>query len=428
MSRAKIVLARFSSGVSTIRKVGASICSSLAVVLIFSAAAARAQQTFDVRGLQPNAQDLIIGLLTGQSDYRNVKIETRDGIFRIYGQGNSRPFEMLEGNPERMVISFRYQGSDAASRNLARPQKIIYEFFSTDRRLISAIILDQVDYTVLESEAAVAEIGKATRKYRILPSRAVPHTVEMICYNLAHPFLRDRVVRQALSYAINREEIKRRLFLNKADIAVGPLESNSRFFPPGMNDYGYNPKKALALLSSAGWRDTNRDRILDRNGEPFRFRIYYDQSTQLKEEIVRQIKINWNQIGVDVTPSPLSAVEINDRLQAGNFDAVLTRYIFEETLASLENFFSSTTGRSFLNYHNSRLQQNFINAKRYQGTEAFRPIVQRIQIIINEDQPVNFLYHPWLTWHVINQAKFGNFQERNGILKPFPEWELRISP
>jgi hypothetical protein len=54
--------------------------------------------------------------------------------------------------------------------------------------------------------------------------------------------------------------------------------------------------------------------------------------------------------------------------------------------------------------------------------------MQRIQLLINEDQPANFLYHPWLTWHVINVAKFENFQERTGALKPFFEWELRIRP
>jgi ABC-type oligopeptide transport system substrate-binding subunit len=152
--------------------------------------------------------------------------------------------------------------------------------------------------------------------------------------------------------------------------------------------------------------------------------LYYDQSTQVKDQIIRQIKINWNEIGIDVKPEPLSAFEINDRLRSGNFDAVLLSHVFQETLGSLEEFFNS----GFLNYDSHRLQQAFTNAKRFQGTPTFRAYMQRLQIIIIEDQPLNFLYHPWVIWHVINYAKFENAIDRDGNPKLFQEWELRMRP
>jgi ABC-type transport system substrate-binding protein len=396
-------------------------------VLAFGAGVARGQQSLNFQERSIVARGLVIGLLNGKTDYRDVTITLRDGMFRIFGQGNSKPFEMVEGNPERVVIAFKSHVPNippAESSESAKPQRMIYQFYRTERSLISAIILDEVDYTILESEASAEEIQKVTRKYRIVPIRANPNTVEMICYNFRHPILRERVVRQALSYAIRREEIKRRFSATRSEIAKGPFPGESQFFPPNVNDYDYNPKKAIELLGSAGWRDTNHDQILDRNGEPLRFRLLYDQSTLVKDQIVRQIKINWNEIGIDVIPMPLSASEINDQLRSGNYDAVLVGHIFEETLASLEDFFNP----GFLGYESPRLLQAFNNAKRFQGTPTFRPYMQRLQIIINEDQPVSFLYHPWVTWHVINNAKFENFFDRTGGLKPPQEWELRLRP
>ncbi|MGH7595299.1 MAG: ABC transporter substrate-binding protein [bacterium] len=396
-------------------------------VLAFWADVARDQQLLNFQGRAMAAKGLVIGLLNGKTDYRDVTITLRDGTFRIYGQGNSKPFEMVEGDPERVVIAFKSHAPNippAESIENFKPQRMMYQFYRTERSLISAIILDEVDYAILESEVSAEEIQKATRKYRIVPIRANPNTVEMICYNLAHPILRERVVRQALSYAIRREEIKRRFSATRSEIAKGPFPDESQFFPPNINDYDYNPKKAIELLGSAGWRDTNHDQILDRNGEPLRFRLFYDQSTHVKDQIVRQIKINWNEIGIDVIPIPLSANDINDQLRSGNYDAVLAGHIFEEALASLEDFFNP----GFLRYDSPRLQQAFSNAKRFEGTPTFRPYLQRLQIIINEDQPVSFLYHPWVTWHVINNAKFENFFDRNGSLKPPQEWELRLRP
>jgi len=395
-------------------------------VLALSVTAARGQQPAESSARRANAQNLIVGLLTGQTDYREVSIITNEGAFRVYGQGNSRPFEMLEGTPDRLVIAFKPHGGDAASAavDLRRPQKIVYQFFRTDRSLISSIILDEADYALFESEAVAAEIANATRNYRILPLPAAANAIEMICYNFKHPILRERAVRQALSYAIRREDIKRRFFTTGADISVGPFVEDSRFFPPTINSYNYNPKKAVELLKSAGWQATNRDGVLVRNGEPLSFRIFYDQSTQLKQDIVRQIKIRWNEININVIPIPLSFSEIQERLRAGNYDAVLLRHRFEETLSSLEEFFSP----GFLNYDSPSLQKAFANAKKFQsqGAESFRANMQYIQLLINQDQPVNFLYHPWQTWHAINLVKFENFIDRGGKLKPYHEWQLRL--
>ena len=397
---------------------------SLAAILAFSLTA-RGQHVLDSSTRRDNTRNLVIGLLTGQTDYREVNIVTNEGTFRVYGQGNSRPFEMLEGTPERLVIAFKpHEVETAVAGDQRRPQKIIYQFYRSDRSLISAIILDEVDYALFESEAVAAEIANTTRNFRILPLPVSANAMEMICYNLEHPILRERAVRQALSYSIRREDIKRRFFATTgADIAVGPFSKGSRFLPPGLNEYDYNPKKADELLKSAGWLETNRDGILVRNGEPLRFSIFYDESTQLKEDIIRQIKISWNEINVDVIPIPLSFRQIEERLRSGSYDAVLLRHRFEETLASLEDFFNP----GFLNYDSPRLQRAFANAKKYQGTEAFRANMQRIQLLINQDQPVSFLYHPWQTWHAINLVKFENFIDR-GKLKLYQEWLLRPQP
>jgi len=397
---------------------------SLAVLLAFGVINTQAQQPVDRRA---NAQNLVIGLLTGQTDYREVSITTDEGTFRVYGQGNSRPFEMLEASPERLVIAFKPHGAEplAPASAARRPQKIVYQFFRTERSLISAIILDEVDYALFESEAVAAEIANTTRNYRILPLPAPANFMEMICYNLKHPILRERAVRQALSYAIRREDLKRRFFATTgADIGVAPFSEDSRYFPPGINEYDYNPKRAVELLKTAGWLETNRDGVLVRNGEPLSFRIFYDQSTQLKEDVIRQIKISWNQINVNAIPIPLSFSEMQERLRSGSYDAVLLRHRFEETLASLEDFFNP----GFLNYDSPSLQRAMGNAKRFQGTEAFRANMQRILLIINQDQPVSFLYHPWQTWHVINLVKFDNFFDRGGKLKLYQEWQLRPRP
>ena len=68
----------------------------------------------------------------------------------------------------------------------------------------------------------------------------------------------QRLVRQAIAYAINREEIIYYIFNQTAHVA------NSFLFPPthwagyhGKINYPYDPKQARALLAQAGFSQAN---------------------------------------------------------------------------------------------------------------------------------------------------------------------------
>jgi peptide/nickel transport system substrate-binding protein len=69
--------------------------------------------------------------------------------------------------------------------------------------------------------------------------------------------LSDVRVRQAISYAIDRNLITESVFGGYAVPATGLLP-NGPFKSPNLNDYAYDPDKARALLAEAGW-DSSRE-------------------------------------------------------------------------------------------------------------------------------------------------------------------------
>lgn len=374
---------------------------------------------------------VIVGKAAGAADYRALKIKTAAGFMPLQGT-LAAPFEILEHNEQRVRLIFtslsvglRPAGSPAVED---LPIGVEMRFYATERSLISAILLEEVDYAELDNEASAMEIERAKKNYRILPAPPAPNTVALIGYNFAHPLLREKAVRHALSYAVNREKIKKQFLLDKADLARGPYEKNSRLAASGLREFGYNPRTAIALLEGAGWREINHDRVRMRAGQPLRFRLFFPEGLQLSEQLVRQIKIDWNQIGIDVQPLPLKASALNDSLQRGQFDAVLLQRSFEETLAELTGFFGEGDGRGLFHYANPRYHHIVKFSRNFTSPEDLRAQIMNLQLLLNEDQAAAFLFHPWLAFHVMNAAKFTNFLGADGLPKPFEEWVIRQQP
>ncbi len=67
-----------------------------------------------------------------------------------------------------------------------------------------------------------------------------------------------------------------------------------------MKQYEYNPEKAKELLRKAGWKDTNKDGLLDKDGVPFRFVILTNQGNDERRKAAEIIQQNLEKIGIRV--------------------------------------------------------------------------------------------------------------------------------
>lgn len=90
-------------------------------------------------------------------------------------------------------------------------------------------------------------------------------------YLNANSFFADKSVRQALSYAIDRETIYNDVLYGCGTPAVGPFNADIAWSNTEMPGYPYDPVKAQELLTEAGWTDSDGDGVLDKDGVDFKF-------------------------------------------------------------------------------------------------------------------------------------------------------------
>src|SRR5512135_2704930 len=72
-------------------------------------------------------------------------------------------------------------------------------------------------------------------------------------FNLRHPFFKDKRVRQAIAYAIDKSEIVDVVLFGLGSPATGPYVPNTWPYNPNVKEYTYDPDKARQLLKEAGW-------------------------------------------------------------------------------------------------------------------------------------------------------------------------------
>lgn len=367
---------------------------------------------------------IIIGELSGRTDPRDLTLLTSQGSYPVLGSGNSKPFELVNQTPA--LIELKYNATRLRPDN---PQKFVYKFYQSERDLLSALILEEVDFAELENEESAQEVQDSNAHFRPFPQIRAENIVKLVCYNHGNPILKSKRVRTALSYAIDHGRIKRDILGGKADIATGPFENRSPLFNSRMNSYRHDPRRAIDLLEREGWTDSDRDGLLDKDGQPFQIELIYQKGLTIDEAISRQILINLLKLKIEIKPRPLTKSAINDRLSSGDFEAILMDYTFENSFESLEEFFSRNGAMNYMGYRSTAIEQYGAMFKKTKDQGDQKSIIKSIQNVINSDQPVTFLYFKWVTHYLINVHKFDNFRDtsekRTGELRPFEQWRFK---
>lgn len=99
-----------------------------------------------------------------------------------------------------------------------------------------------------------------------------------IAANHGKPPFDDRLVRQAVNQAIDRQGLVDAIFGGRAEVATGLLPSVIPYVTrTALDTYTYNPENARALLAEAGWTP-NADGMLEKEGQPLQMNLVVDQS------------------------------------------------------------------------------------------------------------------------------------------------------
>ena len=243
------------------------------------------------------------------------------------------------------------------------------------------------------------------RKYRY-PSFGYTY----LGYNLKDPKFADKRVRQALNYAINKEEIIQGVLLGLGRVSTGPFPQESWAYNAEVQATPYDPAKAKALLKEAGWEDRDGDGWLDRDGKPFAFTLLTNQGNDSRQQSAEIIQRRLKEIGIRMEIRVVEwSVFIARFINTKNFEAILLGWALSRDPDLYDIFHSSKTKPGEFNlvgYKNEDVDRLIEEGRRTFDQERRKEIYRRIHALIYEDQPYTFLFVPDAT--PIVHARFRN--------------------
>ena len=249
-------------------------------------------------------------------------------------------------------------------------------------------------------------------------------------YNLRRPIFQDRRVRQALSYAINKQELIDGVLLGLGQAATGPFKPDTWVYNSDVPRYPYDPERARALLAEAGWRDSDGDGILDKDGKPLVFTIVTNQGNDLRVKSGEIIQRRFREVGVDVKLRVIEwASFLKEFIDPGNFDATILGWSTGPEPDQYDIWHSSKTGPrelNFIQFKNAEVDELLERGRRTFDQDERKKAYDRFQEILAEEQPYTFLYVGKALPAVAKRFR-GIEPAPAGILYNFTKWYVPAS-
>lgn len=291
------------------------------------------------------------------------------------------PF-VVESKEQKRIVMRRFDGYRLGAPAIER---IELNGFPTVRNAWTAMMRGEVDFLYEVGADAAEFVGGESSVQTFTFLR--PYTLTL-GFNLNHPVLKSREVRQALNGAIDRDEIVKAGFRGRARPAHDPVWPNHWAFSGAVPTYAYNPDAAALGLSAAGYATVQK--VSDRMPSRFHFTcLVYPPLERIALMIQKQLF----SVGVDMSIELVKLGEIASRAGRGNFDAYLLWQITGRSLTFPYLFWHSPEpGRPVFLESGYSVADAALNRVRYaRNDDEFRTAVASFQQVIHDDPPAVFL-------------------------------------
>jgi peptide/nickel transport system substrate-binding protein len=214
-------------------------------------------------------------------------------------------------------------------------------------------------------------------------------------FNLKRKPFDDLRVRQAINYAINKQELIDGVLLGLGEPVSSPYKPGTRWTNPELQPYPYDVQKAIALLKEAGYEDHDGDGILDKDGQPLTFEMLTNQNKQREMSAVL-IQRRLKEIGIDARIRVLEWASFIGRfIKTGEFDAVVLGWSLslDPDQYSIWHSSQQAPGQfNFLGYSNPQVDRLLEQGRLELDIEKRTKIYHEFAHHLLEDSPIVYLY------------------------------------
>lgn len=348
------------------------------------------KQTIKVTTEKVNSQAIFVlgGTVLSKAYYgKDYKQNTSlDYLKDLYGKplaaGPYKFDKYIPGQEVRFVANENYYAGKPKIPNF------IYKITSGDTKL-QLFQTGEVDYTGLGTGDEILEQAKALEFANIQIETAA--SFSYIYMNNNKPYLKDKKVRQALIYGLDRKKYVDTALKGYGTVANVPIHPTSwAYTEEGVNKYEYDKEKAKKLLDEAGWK-VGSDGIREKDGQKLKLSYFGPSSAKDSDLLIPIAKENYKEIGVEFNPEFMDFNTMLSKVNKGDYDlASVSTPITSDPSETAGEYLSGVNEKS-LGYKNAKVDELIQKGIETVDIEKRKPIYKELYKELSDDPPVILL-------------------------------------
>ena len=236
--------------------------------------------------------------------------------------------------------------------------------------------------------------------------------------------LKNKKIRQAICYAINRDEILDNGYMGDAVLA------DTIYYPnfAGVDDtgqaYAFDREKAAEIMAEEGYEDSDTDgRLEDGSGEEISLTILVNKSNATRLAAARIIEDDLEHAGFSATIESVSWDEYTDRIEKRDFDILLTGYEIEASY-DLREFFD---GKNPWKYRNNEILEKVRELDRLHTPQEYTAAYEQIKELLLDEVPYYALCYKKMGLIGVETFEAQSLPMFNDIYKNCSTWSWSVA-
>jgi peptide/nickel transport system substrate-binding protein len=337
----------------------------------------------------------------------NPQFLTREDPF-VQNPIGTGPYILKNITADREIILV---ANDAYFKGRPHLDKFVAKPFADQNIMTQALMFNAIDMIVLVNPRDIPEV-QGDKRFVLQPYNALSYS--FFGYNIRNPFLADKRVRQAFTYAVNRQEMLDSFFNGQGTIISGPFAPGSWAYNLEVQPIAFNPEKAKALLKEAGFAP-GVDGIMQKDGKKLTLllKVPIEKESEAVKRVVLAFKNYLKNVGVDVQVAFKEWQSWKeDVFLEHDYDIVFASWVFDDSADISSLFHSGEIGpwkNNFIGYSSPEIDGLINESKLTLDHEKRRTINRRLHAILAEETPYTFL------WTLTNYAAYHSKVRRVAI-------------
>ena len=196
-----------------------------------------------------------------------------------------------------------------------------------------------------------------------------------------------------MTTAIDRQAFVKNVWAGYAKECTSPIVPLQWAYDPSIKAIKYDAKAARTALGKLGYRDTDKDGVLDRDGKPLEFELLVNDA-QNRVDIATLIQAQLKQAGIKVNVRVMEYGAYIDRILALDYDAAVVEWKVQTKVDLTQLFHTSAkrpSGYNFVGYSNAEVDRLIDEALLQTNMARAQVLWNKAQRAIYNDQPYTFL-------------------------------------